>query len=42
MTQRSGSPWKVVAITLAIILVVVLAVAALTVSGIMKLGLGLL
>lgn len=42
MTQKSDTPWKPIAIVLALILGAVLIYAALVVTGLMKLGLSLL
>jgi hypothetical protein len=42
MTPRRETPWKGIAISLAILLCAVLFAAALVVSGIMKLGFSLL
>ena len=38
MTQKSDTPWKAIAVVLALILGAVLIFAALVVSGVMKLG----
>ena len=42
MTQRADTPWKAIAIVLALILGAVLIYTALVVTGVMKLGLSLL
>lgn len=42
MTQKSDTPWKPIAIVLALILGAVLIYTALAVTGVMKLGLSLL
>jgi hypothetical protein len=42
VTQKSDTPWKPIAIVLALILGAVLIYAALVVTGLMKLGLSLL
>jgi hypothetical protein len=42
VTQRSPTPWKTIAIVLALMLAVVLIYTALVVTGAMKLGLSLL
>ena len=42
MTQKSDTPWKAIAIVLALILGAVLICAALVLAGVMKLGLSLL
>jgi hypothetical protein len=41
VTQNSRTPWKPIAIVLALILAAVLICAALVLSGVMKLGLSL-
>jgi hypothetical protein len=42
VTQRSGNPWKPLAIVLALLLLIVLVAAALVVTDVMKLGFSLL
>ena len=42
VTQRSGNPWKPLAIVLALLLLVVLVAAALVATDVMKLGFSLL
>ena len=42
MTQKADTPWKSIAIVLALILGAVLIFMALVVTGVMKLGLSLL
>ena len=42
MTDKADTPWKPIALGLAIALVIVLIGAALIVSGVMKLGLSLI
>jgi hypothetical protein len=42
VTEKTGNPWKPIAIVLALLLVVVLIAAALVATDIMKLGFSLL
>jgi hypothetical protein len=42
VTQRSGNPWKPLAIVLALLLLIVLVAAALVATDVMKLGFSLL